>query len=204
MIGPAVHIHAEDAAQILLEGAQELFAVEHLLQWAPGLTPGNGGWKNGHARDLLLYGTGGLLHHLETAYGPRGGQGIALRIGRSAFRCALNHLGDSAGFTSVEFRLLPAPRRIERGLHVLAGAIADLTGDEITVEAETTGWLWKVTSRGPAQGQPLSSSCCLIAGLLQGFMSWAGGGRFYQVRETECRANGSAACTFLIDSRPVD
>lgn len=204
MLGPAVHIRAEDAAQILMEGAQELFDADHLIQLAPSWKPGNSEWKNGGARSLLLNGTGGLLNHLETAYGPRGGQGLALRIGRAAFRCGMKRLGDAAGFGSTEFRLLPAPRRMERGLHVLASALSELTGDEITVRAEKNGWLWRMIPRVPKTAPHLESSCCLIVGLLQGFMSWAGGGRFYTVRETECRANGGPACVFFIDSRPVD
>ena len=204
MLGPAVHIPAEDAAQILMEGAQELFDVHHLPHWSPGWVPGNGEWKNGHARELLLDGAGSLLGSLEATYGARGGQGLALRIGRAAFRIGLNRLGEAAGFNSVAFRLLPAPRRMERGLYILADAIAELTGDEIAVRAEKNGWLWRMVPKVPGKGKHLKSSCCLITGLLQGFMSWAGGGRFYLVREIECRADGGPACVYQIDARPVD
>jgi predicted hydrocarbon binding protein len=49
-----------------------------------------------------------------------------------------------------------------------------------------------------------NQECYLIAGLLQEFTTWADGGRFYRIMETECRGNGSQACLYRIEKKPLD
>jgi hypothetical protein len=142
---------------------------------------------------------------LETAYGSAGGRGLALRIGRAAFKYALNCFGDDHGLRSLEFRLLPAQRRLETGLRILSQMITEETGDRITIENEPDCWVWRQVSLAPNHKAPSGEKACYIQiGLLQEFLSWAGGGRFHKVVETSCRAAGNDSCLFRIDKKALD
>lgn len=155
--------------------------------------------------DLSITQAGPFLRELEAIYGTSGGRGLALRIGRATFRYGLKHFGEQAGFRATEFRLLPAPRRLENGLRALARIIAKEWGGEIQVSDEGAHWLWRMEpGRSIAGSSSQGASCFLIAGLLQEFTAWAGGGRFYRVVETECLASGSPACLYRIEKRPLD
>ena len=52
---------------------------------------------------------------LEQAYGPRGGRGLALRIGRATFAYGLREYGSQLGLTEMAFRLLPLPTKLRVG-----------------------------------------------------------------------------------------
>ncbi len=203
-------------AQILLDGAQEILGMEtvrkvverlSLLENQPRQNPFTGDLE----RDLSIAKTGPFLRELKVMYGERGGDGLAVRIGRAAFRSVLKHLGEQAGFRATEFRLLPASRRLENGLRILARMVGEECGGKVAVSDEGAYWLWRI-DRSRSNGGTLLGSvrlpgdnpCYLIAGLLQEFTTWAGGGRFYPVVETECLASGSPACLYRIEKRPID
>ncbi len=139
-----------------------------------------------------------FMHALKEMCGETGSRGLALRIGRAAFQYGLKRYGDQAGFRSMEYRLLPAPRRLEDGLHRLANIVEGEWGSNITVSDEGTFWQWRMSR------QAVTQDCFIIAGLLQEFTSWAGGGRFYRVLETECQGWGSPACTYRVEKKPID
>jgi hypothetical protein len=142
---------------------------------------------------------------LEGIYGPAGGRGLALRIGRAAFKYARRCFGEETGLHSLEFRLLPPQRRLETGLVILSQVIADDTGDRITIENEPDCWVWRQASSTPDQPfQAKDHGCYLLIGLLQDFLSWAGGGHFYKVVETGCRAGVTGECVFRIDKKALD
>jgi hypothetical protein len=47
--------------------------------------------------------------------------------------------------------------------------------------------------------------CHFNVGMLQEFLTWAGGGKIYHVLETECIAQGGSACTIRIEkSRSIE
>jgi hypothetical protein len=182
--------------QMLLEGAQELLGPEDLSGWMK---------KWSCSGDLSARDLGRLLAALEETYGTMGAQGLAIRIGRASFRCVLQRFGDRVGFRTPEFRLLPSPIRLERGLRRLAALAADELGGEITVTDTGLHWLWR-SAGSPIYGERVSGglACYWTVGVLQEFTSWAGGGRFYQVAETECRGGGAPVCVFQIDKKPLD
>lgn len=152
----------------------------------------------GQQREPALIQFNAFIQALEEIYGQPASRGLALRIGRASFQYGLKKYGDQAGFRAMEFRLLPAPRRLENGLRSLAQIIARECGSSISVSDEGAYWQWRVDRQTTAQ------DCFLIAGLLQEFTNWAGGGRFYRVEETECQACGSLACTYRIEKKPLD
>ena len=142
---------------------------------------------------------------LEKLYGCEGGQGLALRIGRVVFYKILQQYGQESGLDSTAFRLLPAPRRLKKGLMLLSQIWSAHFGERVAVTEQDSYWWWRTEDCSLCQGHLDSDLCCyLLVGVLQELLSWAGGGRFYPVREAACRASGADACIFQIDLRPLD
>ncbi len=201
MVENAVNANTKVTAQILLDGAQEILGKETVQQLIERISPR--GLPAGDRSSLQD--AGPFLQALEETYGAPGGRGLALRIGRAAFRYGLKYFGDRAGFRTMEFRLLPAPKRVGSGLQTLAHVVAEETGSQIVVTDEGDHWRWQMRrGRGNEGRRSAGQSCFLIAGLLQEFSAWAGGGRFYQVTETECQSTGSRACVYRIEKKPLD
>ena len=52
-----------------------------------------------------------LTEMLEQVYGPHGGRGLALRVGRACFNYGVRQYGTQMGLTEMAFRLLPLPTK---------------------------------------------------------------------------------------------
>ena len=145
-----------------------------------------------------------LQDSLETAYGPRGGRGLALRIGRTCFKYGLKEYGSVLGLTEMAFRLLSLPVK----LHVGAKAFADLfnkhTDQRVRIEEKDNKIFWHI-DRCPLCWERKSeeSVCHMAVGLLQESLYWLSGGKIFNVEETACIAKGDAACTIVIDTIPL-
>src|SRR3990172_8273414 len=57
---------------------------------------------------------------LEHAYGPHGGRGLALRVGRACFNYGVRQYSTQLGLTQMAFRLLPLPLKLSTGARALA------------------------------------------------------------------------------------
>jgi hypothetical protein len=179
--------------QALMEGGREVFGpseADRLFARLNGAPDG---------------GLSALHTLLQEDYGLRGGQGAALRLGRASFRGAIRAWAPAAGLDGVEFRLLPSPRRIRAVLSALGALLGGPLGAQVALTEDAVSWTWRV-DYCPACRARVSSGpdCHLLTGMLQEALTWAGAGRAYRVRETECCAAGSAACLFLIDKKPLD
>lgn len=194
--------------QILLAGAQDVLGAEKLNHVLGELSLDNNAAQVEQPASELsmpLDDAGSLLQMLEGIYGVPGGRGLALRIGRAAFKYGLKQFGDQAGLFRSEYRLLPAPRRIATGLNILAQVIAQECNDPISVTDGGAYWLWRSESCPLCHDHQSADPCChVVVGLLQEFTAWAGGGRFYPVTEIACRANGGAVCEFRVEKKPLD
>lgn len=145
-----------------------------------------------------------LQNALELAYGPHGGRGTALRVGRACFKYGLKEYGSMLGLTEMTFRLLPLPMK----LHIGAKAFADLfnkyTDQKVHVEETETQILWHIELCPLCWERKAKEPIChLAAGLLQESLYWLSGGKIFKVEETACIARGDAACTFVIDRTPL-
>jgi len=193
-----VNTDSNVTAQILLDGAREILGMELVQKVFQRIGHEDIPIDRGMRGVPVRLQVGPFFQALAEIYGEAGSRGLALRIGRAAFQYRLKKYCDQAGFRAMEFRLLPAPRRLESGLRSLAQIVERECGGKIQVSDEGAYWQWRVTRKATTQ------DCFLIAGLLQEFTYWAGGGRVYRVEETECQACGSLACTYRIEKRPLD
>ena len=143
-----------------------------------------------------------LQKNLQEVYGKEGFRGLAVCSGRAAFKHLLLEQGKELGFEDEFFLFLPARIKLERGLNSLSGWLKQELGISLTIAKQKKTWECRMNNESGEK--PIEGVCDFLAGLLQEFMAWAGGGRFYQVRETECRSRGADSCIFLIDRFPLD
>lgn len=207
MVEPTVTDCSKEIVQVLLDAAQDILGAEQLMKVLNDLSvsPLSADTETAYVQSLSFLDLCGLPQILEGIYGIPGGRGLSLRIGRSVFRYGLHNLGELAGLRDMEFRLLPAPRRIYTGLQALAKLISREAGSPIAVTDEGTCWTWRAENCPLCRGHLSADPCCyLMVGLLQEFLSWAGGGRYYQVTETSCCAIGASACVYSIEKKPLD
>ncbi len=137
---------------------------------------------------------------LEEIYGPRGGQGLALRIGQASFKYGLREFGPMLGITDMAFRLLPLPTKLSTGAEIFAETFNKFTDQRVRIEDTETEIFWHI-ERCPVcwQRKTNKPSCNLAVGILQEALYWISGGKFFNVEETACIAQGDPACTIVIE-----
>jgi predicted hydrocarbon binding protein len=192
----------------VLEGVQEIigkagvnaiFNLAHLSH----LLPTNGIKKFDH--NFSFEDLSAIQQALEELYGPRGGRGVALRSGRVFFKYFLRAMGDSMSMTTLDFRLLPTHQRVKSGLTSMASTLSDLCSMRIEVWEDSEAWHWQADQCPWCWKRHMDECMCHFnVGMLQEYMTWAGGGKIYHVLETECIARGGPACTIRIEKQPID
>jgi len=141
---------------------------------------------------------------LEDFYGPHGGRGVALRVGRACFLHGLREFGPAQGFTDLAFRLLPVQTRFNSGARALAEIFNLYSDQRVRLEDKGRVLLWQIERCPLCWGRKTDAPACQMAvGLLQESLYWMSGGKFYRVEETGCIACGDSACTILIDKTPM-
>jgi predicted hydrocarbon binding protein len=145
-----------------------------------------------------------LQSSLEQAYGPRGGRGLALRIGRACFKYGLKEYGSMLGLTEMAFRLLSLPVKLHIGAKTFADLFNKHTDQRVRVEEKDNQILWHI-ERCPLCWERKAEEpiCHLAVGLLQESLYWLSGGKIFNVEETACIAKGDAACSIVIDQTPL-
>ncbi len=146
----------------------------------------------------------GLQNALELVYGPRGGRGVALRVGRSTFRYGLKEYGSMLGLSEMAFRMLPLSTKLRTGARIFADLFNKHTDQKVTLEDKDGKIYWHIETCplcwGRQAGEPI---CHLAVGLLQESLYWLSGGKVFAVEETACIARGDSACTIMIDQTPM-
>jgi predicted hydrocarbon binding protein len=144
-----------------------------------------------------------LQSALEQAYGPRGGRGLALRIGRASFKYGLKEYGSMLGLTEMAFRLLSLPVKLHIGAKTFADLFNKHTDQRVRIEEKDNKIFWHI-ERCPLCWERKAEEpiCHLAVGLLQESLYWLSGGKIFNVEETTCIAKGDAACTIVIDQTP--
>jgi predicted hydrocarbon binding protein len=141
---------------------------------------------------------------LELTYGPRGGRGVALRVGRATFKNGIKEYGSVLGLTEMAFRLLPLSTKLHTGANAFADLFNKYTDQRVRLEERENKLFW-IIERCPLCWQRKSHDvvCHLAVGLLQESLYWVSGGRVFNVEETTCIARGDSTCTVVIDQKPI-
>jgi len=145
-----------------------------------------------------------LVSTLEQVYGPHGGRGLALRVGRACFSYGVRQYGIQMGLTEMAFRLLPLPAKLRAGAGAFASLFNNYTDQRVDLE-DVEGKLYWHIKRCPLCWERHASDpvCHLAVGLLQEALYWVSGGKIFNVEETACIATGDPACTIVIDQTPI-
>lgn len=141
---------------------------------------------------------------LEEMYGIRGGRGMALRIGQSAFARGLKNFGAMQAVAHPAFRNLALPKRIDYGLQGLASILTNFSdqnshvennGDALLFVSDVSPFSWNRTSDKPV--------CHMMGGIILECLRWSSNGYEFYVREVECRANGHEHCMFRVNKSAI-
>ena len=141
---------------------------------------------------------------LEQVYGPHGGRGLSMRIGRACFNNGIRQYGTLMGITEMSFRLLPLPAKVSAGAKAFAELFNNFTDQKVRVEEEGDKLLWHI-ERCPLcwERHAQDPVCHLAVGLLQEALYWLSGGKVFNVEEKTCIASGDETCTIMIDQSPI-
>ena len=157
----------------------------------------------GAERDFSFETVSLLQSVLEQEYGPRGGRGVALRVGRACFKSGLKEYGSMLGLTEMAFRLLSLPTKLRTGTRAFADLFNRHTDQKVRVEEKGDRILWHI-ERCPLcwERKAQEPVCHLAVGLVQESLYWLSGGKVFDVRETTCIARGDPDCTIEINPLP--
>jgi predicted hydrocarbon binding protein len=140
----------------------------------------------------------------ELAYGPRGGRGVALRVGRASFKYGLKEYGSMLGLTEMAFRLLSLSTKLNMGAKTFADLFNKHTDQKVRIEEQGNRILWHIERCPLCWGRKTDEPTCQLAvGLIQEALYWVSGGKVFNVEETDCVAIGSPVCTIVIDKTPI-
>lgn len=154
--------------------------------------------------ELSFQSLSNLQRALEDFYGPHGGRGVSLRIGRACFQHGLREFGPLFGLTDLAFRLLPMSTKFSVGSAALADIFNQFTDQHVHLEDKGKFLYWHI-DRCPLCWEYHSEtpSCQMAVGLLQEALYWVSGGKYFHVEEIRCKASGDSNCTIAIDKKPI-
>jgi hypothetical protein len=146
----------------------------------------------------------GLQASLELNYGPHGGRGLSMRIGRASFQHGLCEFGPLFGLTDLAFRLLPLKTKLKVGANAFADIFNKHSDQRVRIEDRETHLCWHIERCPVCWGRKTEAPACHLAvGLLQEALYWVSGGKMFNVEEAQCCAVGDSQCSILIDKTPL-
>lgn len=141
---------------------------------------------------------------LEEQYGPQGGRGLALRVGRACFQHGLREFGPLFGFTDLAFRLLPLQTKLNFGANSFADIFNKHSDQRVRLDDRGKKLYWNIERCPVCWGRKTNEPACHLAvGLLQEALYWVSGGKMFLVEEVACHACGDDECSILIEKVPV-
>ncbi len=148
---------------------------------------------------------GRLLQALDEMYGPRGGRGLARRVGRACFRFGIKDFGPMLGIADLAFRVLPLGMKLKLGFEVLAETFNKFTDHLVRLGEDEQYYHWIMERCGVCWSRKCDSPCCHLAiGILEEGVYWTSGGSSFYLEEVSCIAAGDSTCTILIGKHPLD
>lgn len=128
-------------------------------------------------------------------------RGTLMRAGRAGFYYWLKQQGNTLESVDGDFRLSPVKKKIPSGLRHLCNTLAAQSKYNVEFKDNERNWELSLHAAEWTGISPLESS--FLSGFAQEFASWAGMGRFYQVREKRSDKN-PAQCSIFIEKEPVE
>lgn len=143
---------------------------------------------------------------LEEMYGPRGGRGLALRVGRAMFAKGLRAFGALAGVSDLSFQVLPLSAKLKVGVPAMANILTQF-GDQISnVYEEGDDRIIFTIERCPMCYDRQSDGravCYIEQGLLQEGLRWLSDGHEFRVDIESCIAKGDDMGKYVIYKDPI-
>lgn len=141
---------------------------------------------------------------LETAYGVKGGRGIALKMGGSVFEHGLRDYGLMLGVTAAEFERLPVTAQAQISLMGLAAIFTHLSDQTTRLEVDEQALYFIVDPSPFAYGRTSDKPVChVLTGIVSAALHYATRGYHFAVIETTCRAVNGGACVFQVSKQPI-
>jgi len=180
-------------------GLNAILNLAHLPHLVNNLPPNN------LAREFDFADFSAFNLALEEMYGPRGGRGLALRAGRTAFADALRNFGALAGAGDLAFKVLPLHAKMRIGIPAMAKIFSQISDQYSTVQEREHDFIYTIHRCPVCWGRSgLEKPVCFIAvGLLQEGLKWLSGGHEFRVNESKCFAMDDDVCEFVIQKAPV-
>jgi len=142
---------------------------------------------------------------LEEMYGPRGGRGLALRVGRATFDDVLRNFGALAGVGDLAFRILPLSAKMRIGIPTMAKIFSQISDQYSTVVDSEDAFIYTIHRCPQCWNRTgLDKPVCFMGmGLLQAGLRWISGGSEFKVHESQCMAMGDEKCVYTISKTPI-
>ncbi|MBN1487725.1 MAG: 4-vinyl reductase [Anaerolineae bacterium] len=145
-----------------------------------------------------------LNQGLEEMYGPRGGRGLQLRLGRVLFAQGLANFGALVGASDLAFKVLPLPAKLKAGLPAVAKVFDSLSDQKSHVKDPGGEYFEYIIDQcsmcwGRTVDRPGGH---IAAGIIEEALRWLSGGRSFRVDQTTCMSKGDPNCTFWVYKEP--
>jgi len=142
---------------------------------------------------------------LEEMYGPRGGRGLQLRLGRVLFARGLANFGALVGASDLAFKVLPLQAKLKAGLPAVA-KVFDSLSDQTSYVRDPGGeqYHYIIERCSMCWGRDVERAGGFIAaGIIEEALRWISGGRTFRVDQVTCIGHGHANCTFQVYKEPI-
>lgn len=140
----------------------------------------------------------------EAIFGAEQGREISRQVGRACLSGGLQEFNPLIGIADLPVRMLPLGLKLHVGFDMFAMVFNRFSDQVVTLSEEGSHYLWIIQRCPVCWKRQAEAPCCHLAvGILQQSLSWATGGKEFEVTETECVANGAESCVIRISKRPM-
>ncbi len=141
---------------------------------------------------------------VEAIYGAEPGREINRRVGRACLSGGLQEFNPLIGIADLPVRALPLGLKLHVGFDMFAMVFNRFSDQVVTLGEDSNTFLWTIQRCPVCWKRQTEAPCCHLAvGILQESLSWATGGREFEVVETSCVATGGETCVISIGKRPI-
>jgi hypothetical protein len=141
---------------------------------------------------------------VETVYGIEQGRELNRQVGRACLTGGLQEFNPLIGIADLPVRMLPLGLKLHVGFDMFAMVFNRFTDQVVTLGEDSVNYLWTIERCPVCWKRHTDAPCCHLAvGILQESLSWATGGKEFELAETSCVAKGDEVCTISINKRPI-